>query len=226
MKKILLLVPLFISGCMGHHHEVRKIEVSGTAEKEVTPDIVNISISLKEYKADGKKITITELENKLVDAVQKAGIPKSDFTVSDVSSWNDYWERKKNPTFLASKQYNLRVHDLNKFNSMLSSIDARGVESTEVSSYDFSKMADLKKELKVQALLAAKDKAGYLLSAFNEKPGKILDINETGDKSNPSQYENRMIVDGYAAEYNAAPNIRTSTIKLKFTVQATFEIAD
>ena len=86
----------------------RKITVTGTAETEVTPDIIYISISLKEYLKDGnskKKVDITTLETQLFNAVQKAGIAKENLTINNLSSWSYQTEKRKNPDFLASKQY-------------------------------------------------------------------------------------------------------------------------
>jgi uncharacterized protein len=203
----------------------RKIEVSGTAEKEVTPDIINVSISLKEYMDGKKKISISELEQQLEKAVAAAGVAKEDFTVNNLSSWNYATEKKKNPDFLASKQYGIRFHDLNKYNQILSKIDPKGIQSTNIDSYDYSKMPELKKELKVQALLAAKEKANYLVSALGDKLGQVLSISESGDNSVFPQvrmYSN--VAFKSAAADVAESDIDFKKIKLSFQVNAVFEI--
>ena len=108
----------------------RKIEVQGSAEAEVTPDIIYIGMSLKEYFRDGnnrKKVEIEELEKQLQTAVLKAGIPQEDFTINNISGYNNWWERKKAPDFLASKQYRIKVSDLNKFNEIMSAVDPKGI---------------------------------------------------------------------------------------------------
>lgn len=56
MKKLLSLaiVALFSLSAMAQQVDLRKkISVSGSAETEITPDIIYISISLKEYLKDG-----------------------------------------------------------------------------------------------------------------------------------------------------------------------------
>ncbi|WP_426670167.1 SIMPL domain-containing protein [Mucilaginibacter sp. McL0603] len=88
MKKLFTLAALILFTCSAFAQNVdlrRKIEVTGLAEKEVTPDIINVSISLQEYLDGKKKITIDQLENQLESAVKDAGIPKEDFTISNVS---------------------------------------------------------------------------------------------------------------------------------------------
>ena len=139
MKKLFILAVLLICTCGVFAQNVdlrRKIEVTGIAEKEVTPDIINVSISLQEYLDGKKKTTIDQLENQLENAVKDAGIPKDDFTISNVSAWNNTWQKKKNPDFLASKQYMLRLHALNKFNQIMSKIDPKCIQSTNIDSYD------------------------------------------------------------------------------------------
>ena len=119
MKKLFILVALMVFTYSAFAQNVdlrRRIEVTGIAEKEVTPDIINVSISLQEYLDGKKKISIDQLENQLEKAVNDAGIAKEDFTISNVSAWNNTYQKKKNPDFLAAKQYNIRFHDLDKYN--------------------------------------------------------------------------------------------------------------
>lgn len=201
----------------------RKINVSGSAETEVTPDIIYIGISLKEYLNGKKKVEITELEKQLYAAVQKAGISKENLTVSNLSSWNYATEKKKNPDFLASKQYRLKVNDLNKFNSIIEAIDAKGIASTNIESYDYSKIEGLKKELKIKALLAAKEKAAYMVDALGDKLGAVIDIQDGGDNVIQPVYRNYMMK-AEMADASAAPEIDFKKIKLNFTVNAVFEI--
>jgi uncharacterized protein YggE len=203
----------------------RKIDVAGTAEQEVTPDIINVSVSLQEYMNGKTHVTIDQLEQQLEDAVKDAGIPKDDFTIDNVSAWNNTWQKKKTPDFLAGKQYRIRLHDLNKFDVILSKIDPKGIQATNIDSYDYSKMADLKKQLKIQALLAAKDKATYLLNAIGEHLGDAININEADNSSYPAaaqpMFANRMM--SFKAEMPES-DINFKKIKLSFTVNAEFEI--
>ncbi len=207
----------------------KKITVSGTAETEVTPDIIYISISLKEYLKDGnskKKVDITTLETQLFNAVQKAGIAKENLTINNLSSWNNQTEKRKNPDFLASKQYRLKVTDLNKFNLILEGVDAKGITNTYVESYDYSKIESLKKELKIKALLAAKEKATYMVEALGDKLGNVLDIQDVGDNGGMMvpQYRNYAMKAEMSMDAASAPEIDFKKIKLSFTVNTVFEI--
>ena len=228
MKKLIalaLVAFLGLSTAMAQQVDLRrKISVSGTAETEVTPDIIYIGISLKEYLNGKKKVEITELEKQLYAAVQKAGIAKENLTISDLSSWNYATEKKKNPDFLASKQYRLKVSDLNKFNSIIEAIDAKGIANTNIESYDYSKIESLKKDLKVKALLAAKEKAVYMVEALGDKLGSVIEIQDGGDNVIQPVYRNYMMKSAMADAAESAPEIDFKKIKLNFTVNAVFEI--
>jgi len=234
MKNLLALafIALFTTGAMAQQVDLRKkITVSGTAEREITPDIIYISISLKEYLKDGnskKKVEITTIENQLVSAVQAAGIPKENLTINNLSSYNYATRKKKDPDFLASKQYRLKVSDLNKFNAIMDAIDPKSVAYTNIESYDYSKMEELKKELKVKALQAAKAKALYMVTALGNDLGNVLDIQEVGGNDTFPQQNYRssaMMVRGAAlAEADMAAEIDFKTIKLTSVVNTVFEI--
>jgi uncharacterized protein YggE len=227
----LVIVALFTTGAMAQQVDLRKkITVSGSAEKEVTPDIIYISISLEEYLKDGnskKKVEITTLENQLVNAVQASGIPKENLTINNLSSYNYSTTKKKDPDFLASKQYRLKVSDLNKFNAIMDAIDPKGIAYTNIESYDHSKMEEFKKELKVKALQAAKAKALYMVTALGNDLGAVLDIQEVGNESFPQQNyrSNAMMVRSESlAASDAAAEIDFKTIKLTSVVNTVFEI--
>ena len=228
MKKLFILAALTIITYTGFAQSVdlrRKIEVTGTAEQEVTPDIINVSISLQEYINGKTKVTIDQLENQLENAVREAGIPKEYFTINNLSAYNTTYQKKKNPDFLASKQYGIKFHDLNKFDQVLSKIDPKGIQSTGIESYDYSKIDQLKNELKLKALLAAKAKATYLLAGLGEKLGVVLNITET-DNSNYPQPRPVMYMAKTLNADIAMPesDISFKKIKLIFQVNVVFEI--
>ncbi|MEE1945958.1 SIMPL domain-containing protein [Pedobacter sp. KR3-3] len=234
MKKLVALafVALFSMSAMAQQVDLRKkINVSGSAEAEVTPDIIYIGISLKEYFKDNnskKRVDITELENQLYNAVLKAGISKEDLMINNISSFNYATEKKKNPDFLASKQYRLKVSDLNKWNEIISAVDPKGVAYTNIESYDYSKIESLKKELKIKALQAAKAKATYMVEALGEKLGGVIDIQEINNEAYPQPMyrANVMMMKAESADAmgGAPADLDFKKIKLNYQVNTVFEI--
>lgn len=234
MKRLLTVafIALLSVSAMAQQVDLRKkISVSGSAEAEVTPDIIYISISLKEYLKDGnskKKVDITALENELFNAVQKAGLDKENLTINNLSSYTTVVEKKKNPDYLAGKQYRLKVTDLNKWNAIIGSIDPKGVAYTNIDSYDYSKILSLKQELKIKALQAAKAKATYLVEAIGDKLGSALDIQEVENQVYPqAMYRtSNVMMKAESADMAgaAAAEIDFKKIKLNYVMNVVFEI--
>lgn len=204
----------------------RKIEVSGTAETEVTPDIIYIGISLREYMDGKKKVEIEELERQLQTAVLKAGISKENFTINNISAYNYTWDRKKNPDFMASKQYRIKVNDLNRWNHIINSVDSRAVQYSNIDGYDHSRMEELKKDLKIKALKNAREKAVYLAEAIAEKVGSALEINESGNELYPQPMvrTSMLLKTDVAMETEPMPDIDFKKIKLLAQIRAVFEL--
>ena len=232
MKNIITaaLISIFSLSAYSQNIDTRKkIEVNGTAEAEVTPDILYIGMSLKEYFRDAnnkKKVEIEELERQLQAAVLKAGIPQENFTINNISSYTTWWEKKKNTEFLARKQYRIKVTDLTKFNEIMSAVDPKGIEYSNIESYDYSKIEALKKDLKIKALQAAKDKASYLITSIGGSLGSPLEIQEINNEyyPQPMYRANTMMKTSDSMEAAAMPDIEFKKIKLTYQMRTVFEI--
>lgn len=228
MKKIILssIIALSTFAALAQNVDTRKkINVSGMAEQEVTPDEIYVGISLKEYLKDNKKrVSIEELESQLQKAVIKAGIASEDFMINNISSYTNYWEKKKDPTFLASKQYSIKVTNLNNLNDILASVDPKGIAYTNIDRYAYSKENEIKKDLKIKALRQAKEKATYLVEAIGEKLGSALEIQDSENTTYPQpMYRNQMMMKAESADM-AMPDIDFKKIKITAQINAVFEI--
>jgi uncharacterized protein YggE len=209
----------------------KKIEVYGQAEEEITPDEIYFSITLKEYQGDGKeKLRIDQLERTLYKTVKELGIKEEDFRVENVYGYNYDWYRKKKPQreeFLASKKYAIKLGDLNQVNELLASLDAKGIQSTNVDRYSHSRIEQYRKDLKIKALQNAKEKASYLLEGLDEQLGGILEVQEvdTGGDAPPVYYRQARGMAMASAEMaDASPEIDFQKIKLSFRMRAVFKI--
>lgn len=228
MKKLMIIALITCTSLTGFAQSAdlrKKVEVNGSAEMEVTPDEIYVGISLKEYMKDAKKkVTIDVLEKQLQAAVLKAGIPKEDFMINNISSYTNYWDKKKDANFLASKQYRIKVRELNKLDQIISSVDPKGIAYTNIESYSHSLIESYKKELKVKALKNAREKAASLVEAVGEKLGGVLLIQDHNSDyaAQPMMYKT-MAVRAEAADM-AMPDIDFKKIKLNYTINAVFEI--
>jgi uncharacterized protein YggE len=236
MKKViflltgLFLVTLSQAQQTDNRPPVRKIEVTGSAEMEITPDEIYIDIALREYKTKTMKMEIGTLEKQLQKAIQDAGLASTDFTITNVFGYNydQWWMKKKKETdFMARKQYRLKLTKLDKINTILGAVDAEGIESVSISSYSHSKMEEYRKQVKIKALQAAKDKATYMLAAIGDKINGILEVQEinTDNYADAQPMVNAMMSrvksESYAVDM---PAVDFKTIKVRAEVRAVFFI--
>ncbi len=240
MKKFAgLLLAVCISTCAAaqtsNYESSRKVSTRGYAEREVTPDIVYLSISLREYLVDGnskKKVDIETLEKQLHDAALSIGVKKEDFTIQNIYSYNTETKKKGNSELLQAKQYRLKITNLNGLNGMMDKVDAKGVQSTSISGYDHSQKRQIEKELKVAAVQDARSNAEIIASATGDKIGKALGINDNSSfgwndiMPSPRAYSMARApmeaADGAAIEQDL--NISVRPIKLTCNIDGIFEL--
>jgi uncharacterized protein len=208
---------------------IKTIEVTGSAEQEVVPDEICLTISLKEYfkdKENKNRVNIMVLEKQLQKAVEEAGIAKENFTIGSLGGGQEWFGKKKPTTFLESKNYNLKVSNFSKIDGVIAKVDEKGVAYVNIDRYEYSKSEVLKKEIKIKALQAAKDKAKYLLEAINEQIGEAIQIIEIENGYQPgpmySSMSNAKMVSASADMPES--NIEAQKIKIKYEMKALFRI--
>jgi uncharacterized protein YggE len=211
----------------------RRIEVTGSAEIEVVPDELYFHVLLREYYGDEKnqkdKVVISVLEKQLVKAIADAGLPKETLSLSAVGGYQNYVDKKKKPaTFLETKQYELKVDKADKLDLILSKIESRGIQYANIARVDHSQKEVLKKQVKIDALKAAKEKATYLLEAVGQKLGPALEIRELEENAyypQPMFKANmRAMAVAESADAVQESDVQFQKIKINYKMQAAFEI--
>lgn len=206
----------------------KKISVTGTAEMEIVPDEIYFRVVLKEYQKDKIKVLIEDLEKELNQAVLAASIAKEDFTVEQVNGLSWSRKRKDDAELYNSKSYIIKVSTPRKMDEILNKMNAESIYSIGIRNYSHSKIQEYKKQLKIEAIKAAKDKATYLLEAINEKIGVAIEISESDNISQVSQavYSNQTVSRNSMTYKDGSDDsdIGFQKIKLKFQINATFAI--
>jgi uncharacterized protein YggE len=227
---IILVAPDLQAQEKSENKNIRTITVTGVAEKEILPDIIYFTISLKEYKLNsGSKFMMNELENQLINAIEKAGISKENLSIENVYGYNYSWNKKnENKDFLARKQFLLKLPDAKKLNTILSKVDPKSIEYVRVSQYTHSRLEELNQELQVEAVKNAKSKAEALLIPLGEKVGKVMEVNENQQNFQPIYYKsyqnNRMMSASADESASMESDLEFKEIKLKAEVHIVFSI--
>lgn len=196
MKKIILILSVILALAFTANAQDTKehsIKVIGTAEMEIVPDEIYMSVTLREYTKDKKKFTIEELEKNLVNFIEKVTTTdKKDIKMDNMSAYVLSMKRK-NKDEVITKSYDVKFKTSQQVYMLYSVMDSLGISKAFVSKYSHSKMDEYKKQIKINAIKAAREKADYLLLAIGEKPGKAISVSEpTGFVSvDDGTYDNR-----------------------------------
>ena len=208
------------------------IEVTGTAKQEIIPDEIYVSITLRE-RTDGRdKITVDVQEKQLKEGLQSVGVSLDLLSLSDTES--DYikisWGRRE---VITSKQFVLKLADAATVGKVFEKLDELKIQDAYISRVDHSQIVELRKNLRVEAIQAAKAKSDYLLNAIGEETGRALLVREESPNLYGNYYNNRSF------NYNSVqtivsdesdkiifPEVQFQKIKLEASVYVVFEIKE
>lgn len=205
------------------------IEVTGKAEKEITPDEIYVRILIQEKNESREKITIEQQEEKLRTAVTNAGIDIKNLSVSDMNA--DYMKvRWKTKDVMTQKAYILKTSTPQQLRKLFTELNKMEVKDAGIDHVSHSKMDSLTKTVRIMAIKAAKDKAAYLLAAINEKPGNCLVVREEPasiyiNEANISNNSYGGYTPGRLASFEStADDIGFQKIKIDYSIYCKFEI--
>ena len=210
----------------------RTITVNGSAEMEIIPDEIYVQVYLKEYdKKGGGKISIDKIRQDFLTAVRSLGLPDTSISVSgyDANNYNPWWRKKnKKEDLHASITYQVKLRNTAQVDQLVDKLDDNATQNFYISRTTHSKIEEFRKNLKIQAVKAAKDKAQYLADAVNEKVGVAVTINEPGEYYQPYYGDgasNRM-VKAEAMNQSAPdqPQADFKKMKIRYDVNVVFEL--
>ena len=209
--------------------EPRVIEVSASAERWITPDEFTFKITLLERIENKQKITIEQQESALRRELSSLGVDVSkDLSIFDISS--SYFRQKKVKDVLSSKDYRLKLRDLNRIARLQELADRLNISRLDLIDSEHSQITQLRRETKMDAMKAARDKADYLLGSIGQRAGKPVYIKEEPDEAprslgaNYSANTTSNIYRVSGAADTSDDSLSFSQIRLRFVITAKFEI--
>lgn len=234
MKTFVVLVTLWLSGILAisaqEDNNSRYIEVTGSSETEIIPDEIHFMITIKEYWQEEfekkskpedyqTKVPVNEIEHNLMSALKQAGIDPSDIQTKEVG---DYW-RERGKDFLISKTFDIKLQNPDQINRIIQTVNTKGIQSMNIGELKNKDLQEYRKQGKIEALKAARQKADYLVAAMGQKLGNVLRIVEPEERSF-SYFQPQSAMSNVAIpSYDSNPeNFRT--IKLRYQMTARFEI--
>lgn len=209
--------------------DIPNIEVTGTAKLEIVPDEIYISITLRERIEGRDEITIDKQEADLKNGLKAINVSLDSLFLSDTES--DYikisWGKRD---VVTSKQFILKVGTAEVVGNVFKKLDELKIQDAYIQRVDHSNLVELKKQMRIEAIQAAKAKADYLLNAIGQETGPALIVRENAANvyGNYNQWNYRLnetqsISTKSDSEQNE-PSVQFQKIKIEASIYIKFEI--
>ncbi|MFD0964172.1 SIMPL domain-containing protein [Pseudofulvibacter geojedonensis] len=230
--QITLLFTLFSILVFAQDKTEKHINVTGSATIEIVPDEINLEIEVKEYwkeefenkkvKKFKTKVSINEIENRIIAILSKNNINKEDVVISKIGNYGRNFRKE----FLIGKQYLIKLNSFNKIAPIVNSLEFKDVKSINIASYDHSRIIEYRKQVKIDAIKAAKDKATYLVEAIGEKLGKVITISEVNNDYYSSNFirTNAYSNNISTTQPSDSSDFNSKKIKLRYEINVKFAI--
>ncbi len=196
------------------------IEVTGTAFKEVVPNKIYISIILSNKIINNQPYNISAQEDKLKKALVKNSIDLSNLSLSDATSEITTYKSKETG-FKVTKEYVLLVSNATQVSVVFKELYAINIKEASIQKVERSDIETLRRQVRVAAIQAAKDKADYLLAAIGEERGKPLEVRE---QSYIPYFQNQLANTMLTQNESTADDNPEPTNFQKFTVKFSYYI--
>ena len=198
------------------------LETVAAVDTMVVPDRIYLSILITEADTKGKT-SVEELENKMNKTLISLGIDtKKQLSLSDVASnFKNYFLRGKD--VLKNKAYTLLVYDAVTAGKVIVGLESIDIANVSLTKTEYSKMEQLKLELKQKAVATAKQQGEALLAPLGQKLGKAIYISDMSSNYYPRAEANFKVMSLEAADQTQGPiDIDFEKIRVESRVNVTF----
>jgi len=235
MKNVLIGLLLSVSSIMYAQYGEKNfidqnfIEVTGKSEMEVAPDEIYLKILINEKDFKNKKLD--DIEKSMIEKLKEIGVNVTeDLSIKDfLSNFKNYWIIKSD--ILLSKEYQLLLHDAKTAGRVFTEFEKIGISNISIEKIDNSKIVDYRKEVKINAIKAAHEKAKALAMAINQDIGRALYIQEQENnlytplqgKAAGIQFRGISNTIAYGVT-NQEPDMEFEKIKLEYAILVRFEL--
>lgn len=209
------------------------IEVTGRAEKEIIPDMIYIKIIINERIENREVITASEQEKTLIAALKTLGVDLKQLSVNNISA--DFKKKRWRKGDVKGRiNYSLLLTDYETTSKVFEKLDELKITNANITKLDHSKLIEYRKEVRINAIKAAKEKADYLLEAIGAKTGLPLKVREVNFKEHNGSALNMrgsrspgkiVYVDGIKVK-PIKEAIQFKTIKVQAAVFVRFQIKE
>ncbi|MDR0907735.1 MAG: SIMPL domain-containing protein [Rikenellaceae bacterium] len=228
MKKMIMTVAavIFVATAVvaqnTHGQYQNAIQVSGKAEKKVTPNEIYVAITVKDGDVKGQ--TVAQIESTMKSRLSALDIDvEKNLKATDMDN-----SLKKRRQVATHRSYELKLGDVWTLGEVFDMLGELGVSDASVSRVSHSEMEDFRREVRVEAIKNAKTTAEQITAAIGQSIGPAVYINDNGnvyeEYSRPVLMRSAQVV-GYGMAKNDSavePTIDFKDITLSYQITVKF----
>lgn len=198
------------------------IQVTGRAEKELTPDEFYLQIVINERDSKGK-ISVESQQRDMVAVLRKLGVDvEKQLKMANLSS-----EFFKKNTSVAMAKYQLQLGSSGEVAKVWQALDDLGISNISILKVTHSQLDKYKQEVRLEAMRNARESAQEMAGAIGQTIGKCFYIYDSNSNVLPVMYDNAALMRSAKAVADAESvaeedPLEFKTIKLEYGVQAKF----
>ena len=198
------------------------IQVTGRAEKELTPDEFYLQIVINERDSKGK-ISVDSQQRDMVAVLRKLGVDvEKQLKMANLSS-----EFFKKNTSVAMAKYQLQLGSSGEVAKVWQALDDLGISNISILKVTHSQLDKYKQEVRLEAMRNARESAQEMAGAIGQTIGKCFYIYDSNSNVLPVMYDNAVLMRSAKAVADAESvaeedPLEFKTIKLEYGVQAKF----
>lgn len=198
------------------------IQVTGRAEKELTPDEFYLQIVINERDSKGK-ISVESQQRDMVAVLRKLGVDvEKQLKMANLSS-----EFFKKNTSVAMAKYQLQLGSSGEVAKVWQALNDLGISNISILKVTHSQLDKYKQEVRLEAMRNARESAQEMAGAIGQTIGKCFYIYDSNSNVLPVMYDNAVLMRSAkaAADAESAAEedpLEFKTIKLEYGVQAKF----
>ena len=231
LRKLLPCLLLLASACTVADDMARTVSVTGTGRVSAMPDRATVHMSIvsraKELavaQAGAAKVTAAVLS--LTDEldIERNKVDTTGATVRPDYRWNRETEQQELRGYIAERQMNIKVDDLDSLGKLIEGAVAAGVNQVSPPQLDSSKREAMHREALAKAAIDARANAKVLAETLGAELGDPVSISDGGVAPQPPAPRLRMAT--AAMESDSAATYNASDLTFIATVAAVFELVN
>lgn len=227
MKKVILLLFMVSTSIFAQDiKQVPQINVTGEGKIKVIPDEAIITVSIQSTNKEAKvaKSENDVIVDKVLKLLKKHNIAATDYQTQQTNLYQNYDYNTKKKDYVAHQTLVIHLKDLSKYDALMMDLVETGINGIQGVDFKSSKIKELEKQARIEAILDAKNKAADYVSVLDDqKIGKALLITDNSQTYYPQpQFKGMMKTMAMESDSMVKETLAIGEIEIISTVTVIF----